>query len=110
MVQMKSQKHPFKKCYNSFTFLAGYLLSYLPKDVFRTLIPPLERAQENLLGRAAEEEEFRPVGPFTEGGLYEMEDDYVEYLQPSASFVRPFAVANTERRERRRRVKKEEGL
>ena len=89
--------------------LAGYLLSYLPKDVFKTLIPPLERAQENLLGRAAEEEEFRPVAPFTEGGLYEMEDYEVEYLQPSASFVRPFAVP-TERRHQRRRVKKEEGL
>ena len=86
--------------------LAGYLLSYLPKDVFKSLIPPLERAQEDLLGRAAEEDEdFRPVGPFTEGGLYEMEDYDV---QPSASFVRPFAVPNTERR--RRRVKKEEGL
>ena len=92
-----------------FIFLAGYLLSYLPKDVFKTLIPPLERAQENLLGRAAEEEEFRPVAPFTEGGLYEIEDYEVEYLQPSASFVRPFAV-KTERRHKRRRVQKEEGL
>ena len=55
------------------------------------------------------EEEFRPVAPFTEGGLYEMEDYEVEYLQPSASFVRPFAVP-TERRHQRRRVKKEEGL
>ena len=58
---------------------------------------------------AAEDEEFRPVAPFTDGGLYEMEDYEVEYLQPSASFVRPFAVP-TERRHQRRRVKKEEGL
>ena len=93
------------------SFLAGYLLSYLPKDVFKSLIPPLERAQEDLLGRAAEEDEdFRPVGPFTEGGLYEMEDYEVEYLQPSASFVQPFAVPSTERRRRRKGVKKEEGL
>ena len=93
------------------SFVAGYLLSYLPKDVFKSLIPPLERAQENILGRAAEgDEEFRPVAPFNEGGLYEMEDYDVEYLQPSASFVRPFAVPNTERRHQRRRVKKEEGL
>ena len=49
------------------------------------------------------------MAPFTEGGLYEMEDYDVEYLQPSASFVRPFAV-KTERRHQRRRVKKEEGL
>ena len=77
--------------------------------MFKSLIPPLERAQDHILGRGGEEE-FVPVSPFTEGGLYEMEDYEVEYLQPSASFVQPFAVPSTERRRRRKGVKKEEGL
>ena len=28
---------------------AGYLLSYLPKEVFKSLIPPLENAQADLI-------------------------------------------------------------
>jgi len=72
---------------------AGYLLSYLPKEVFKSLIPPLENAQADLISNKMDDVnniEYQDYFPDT------MED----YLQPSASFIQPLAV---KRRDNRRR-------
>ena len=91
---------------------AGYLLSYLPKDVFRNLIAPLETAQAHLIrNRDDALEDWIPVITNNVVENHEdVKDPYEDYLEPSASFIHPFAVQRTEKKRRKDMKKNEVGL
>ena len=90
---------------------AGYLLSFLPKEVFRSLITPLENAQSSLISRNEEGDEA-DIPNFDNFDYDNFVDPFDEYLQPSESFVQPFSLPFSDKKMRRRGdpKKKEVGL
>ena len=92
-------------------FSAGYLLSFLPKEVFRSLITPLENAQSSLINRNEEADEAE-IPNFDNFDYDNFVDPFDEYLQPSESFVQPFSLPFSDKKVRRRGdgKKKEIGL
>ena len=90
---------------------AGYLLSFLPKEVFRSLITPLENAQSSLISRNEEGDEAE-IPNFDNFDYDNFVDPFDEYLQPSESFVQPFSLPFSDKKMRRRGdpKKKEVGL
>ena len=90
---------------------AGYLLSFLPVDVFRSLIRPLENAQSSLISRTEQDEE-QEIPNFDNFDYDNFVDPFDEYLQPSESFVQPFSLPFSDKKTRRRgdQKKKEIGL
>ena len=93
------------------TFSAGYLLSFLPKEVFLSLITPLENAQSSLINRNEEGDEA-DIPNFDNFDYDNFVDPFDEYLQPSESFVQPFSLPFSDKKVRRRGdpKKKEIGL
>lgn len=85
-------------------------MSYLPKEVFRDLIRPLENAQSNLINRNEGGQEI-PVN-LDNFDYDNFVDPFDEYLQPSESFVQPFSLPFSDKRARRRgdQKKREIGL
>ena len=84
-------------------FSAGYLLSYLPKEVFRNLVQPLEDAQAMVTGNG--DMFYAPSS--SNDVLYDQLNDYME---PAASFIQGFAVpaiSTAAQKKRRREGKKE---
>ena len=88
------------------------MLSYLPKDVFRNLIAPLETAQANLIrNRDDILEDWTPIiSNDVMADHDDLNDPYEDYLEPSASFIHPFAVQRSEKKRRKDMKRNEVGL
>ena len=82
------------------SFSAGYLLSYLPKEVFKNLIQPLEDAQAMVAG---DDMFYAPSNDV----LY---DQLSDYMEPASSFIQGFAVPaiSTAQKKRRTDVRRED--
>ena len=105
--------YPHLPTLSNLSISAGYLLSFLPKEVFRSLIRPLENAQSSLISRNEEGDELEADIPNFDNFDYEnFVDPFDEYLQPSETFVQPFSLPFSDKKMRRRGdpKKKEIGL
>lgn len=89
---------------------AGYLLSFLPKEVFRSLIRPLENAQTSLISRNEEDDDIDIPLNLDNFNYDNFVDPFDEYLQPSESFVQPFSLPLSDKKVRRRGDKKRKDI
>lgn len=85
-------------------------MSFLPKEVFRSLIRPLENAQTSLISRNEEDDDIDIPLNLDNFNYDNFVDPFDEYLQPSESFVQPFSLPLSDKKVRRRGDKKRKDI